>query len=225
MTRDQLHINFKIAMDKNSQSIAFGGCPAFLPEEIDYWLNLGLQQEISNKFTGQNNLQQAFEKSVKRIHDLEKLVLTDVEVAATKENGINRCYITDLFNDKRMFFVDALFNFGSNKTPVNLVDHSSAKRFKKSYNNNPWIDTPIATIEDNTLYIYYDDISMASDVYSIDITYVKVPTKIEDLSTDNANELPEYMWNEVINRSVELALEDIESKRIQTKSQLNQFDE
>lgn len=42
MTRDQLHINFKIAMDKNSQSIAFGGCPAFLPEEIDYWLNLGL---------------------------------------------------------------------------------------------------------------------------------------------------------------------------------------
>lgn len=57
MTRDQLHINFKIAMDKNSQSVAFGGCPAFLPEEIDYWLNLGLQQEISNKFTGQNNLQ------------------------------------------------------------------------------------------------------------------------------------------------------------------------
>lgn len=225
MTRDQLHINFKIAMDKNSQSIAFGGCPAFLPEEIDYWLNLGLQQEISNKFTGQNNLQQAFEKSVKRIHDLEKLVLTDVEVAATKENGINRCYITDLFNDKRMFFVDALFNFGSNKTPVNLVDHASAKRFKKSYNNNPWIDTPIATIEDNTLYIYYDDMSMASDVYSVDITYVKVPTKIEDLSANDSNELPEYMWNEVINRSVELALEDIESKRVQTKSQLNQFDE
>ena len=35
MTRDQLHIAFKIAMDKNSQSIAFGGCPAFLPDEID----------------------------------------------------------------------------------------------------------------------------------------------------------------------------------------------
>lgn len=225
MTRDQLHINFKIAMDKNSQSVAFGGCPAFLPEEIDYWLNLGLQQEISNKFTGQNNLQQAFEKSVKRIHDLEKLVQTDVNVSAIKESGINRCYIANLFNEQRMFFVDALFNFGSNKTPVNLVDHISAKRFKKSYNNNPWIDTPIATIEDNTLYVYYDDISMAADNYSVDLTYVKVPTKIEDLPSSGVNELPEYMWNEVVNRSVELALEDIESRRVQTKSQLNTIDE
>ena len=42
MTRDQLHIAFKIAMDKNSASAAFGGCPAFLDEEIDYWLNQGM---------------------------------------------------------------------------------------------------------------------------------------------------------------------------------------
>jgi len=42
MTKDQLHIAFKIAMDKNATSIAFGGCPAFLDEEIDYWLNQGM---------------------------------------------------------------------------------------------------------------------------------------------------------------------------------------
>ena len=225
MTRDQLHINFKIAMDKNSQSIAFGGCPAFLPEEIDYWLNLGLQQEISNKFTGQNSLQQAFEKSVKRIHDLEKLVQTDIKIAATKESNTNRCYISNLFDDRRMFYVDAILHFGDRKTPLMLVDHESAKRFKKSYNNNPWIDTPVATIEDNALYVYYDDITMSADNYYVDLTYIKVPTKVENLPGENGDELPEYMWNEVINRSVELALEDIESKRSQTKSQLNQFDE
>lgn len=39
------------------------------------------------------------------------------------------------------------------------------------------------------------------------------------------SEIPEYMQFEVINRAVELALEDIESRRIQTKSQLNQIDE
>ena len=39
------------------------------------------------------------------------------------------------------------------------------------------------------------------------------------------SEIPEYMQFEVINRSAELALEDIESKRIQTKSQSNQIDE
>ena len=57
MTRDQLHIAFKIAMDKNSKSVAFGGCPAFLPDEIDYWLNLAMFNVVSTKFTGHNTLQ------------------------------------------------------------------------------------------------------------------------------------------------------------------------
>jgi len=26
-------------MDKNAEAVAFGGCPAFLPEEIDLFLN------------------------------------------------------------------------------------------------------------------------------------------------------------------------------------------
>ena len=66
---------------------------------------------------------------------------------------------------------------------------------------------------------------ITADNYSVDLTYVKVPTKIEDLPSNGVNELPEYMWNEVVNRSVELALEDIESRRVQTKSQLNTIDE
>ena len=69
-------------MDKNSQSIAFGGCPAFLPEEIDYWLNQGLYQEINTKFTGNNGSKIAFEGSIKRTHDLENLIRTDNNVAA-----------------------------------------------------------------------------------------------------------------------------------------------
>jgi len=33
------------------------------------------------------------------------------------------------------------------------------------------------------------------------------------------------MWYEIVNRAVVLALEDIESHRVQTKSQLNQANE
>ena len=61
-------------MDKNATNIAFGSYPAFLPEEIDYWLNQGMYQEISNKFTGNNATKIGFEKSVKRVHDLENLI-------------------------------------------------------------------------------------------------------------------------------------------------------
>lgn len=225
MTRDQLHIAFKIAIDKNSQSIAFGGCPAFLPTEIDYWLNLALYQEINTKFTGNNATKVAFEGSTKRTHDLENLIRTDNAVAATKEAGINRCYIANLFSDKRMFFIDATLNFDDKKANVTLVSHTIAQRFKKTHDNNPWVETPVGVIEDNTLYIYYDDVSMNSNTYSVDITYVKYPTKVEDLPTAGMTEIPEYMQHEVVNRAVELALEDIESRRVQTKTQLNQLDE
>lgn len=225
MTREQFHSYFKVAMDKNSQSVAFGGCPAFLPEEIDYWLDQGLYQEISNKFTGNNYLKTSFEGSVKRIHDLEKLIRTDYNVEANVESNSNKCFITNLFNGNRMFFVDATLNFNNKKAAIILIDHSDATKFKKTYNNNPWIEEPVAVIEDNALHIYYDPMSMISNAYSVDITYVKFPTKIEDLPTEGMSEIPEYMQFEVINRAVELALEDIESKRTQTKSQLNQIDE
>lgn len=224
MTRDQLHIAFKIALDKNSQSVAFGGCPAFLPEEIDYWLNQGLYQEINNKFTGTNSSQVAFEGSIKRTHDLERLIRTD-NISAVKDINTNRCYVTNLYSDKRMYFINALLRFDDDCANVTLVNHDVAQRFRQTHDNTPWIEKPVCTIEDNTLYIYYDPISMAAQTYSIDLTYLKEPTKIEDLPAEGMDEIPEYMQNEVVNRAVELALEDIESKRAQTKSQLNQSDE
>ena len=85
MTRGQLHIAFKIEMDKNAANIAFGSYPSFLPEEIDYWLNQGMYQEVSNKFTGLNTLKQPFEKSVKRIHDLENLIVTHNNIRMEKD--------------------------------------------------------------------------------------------------------------------------------------------
>lgn len=224
MTRDQLHIAFKIAMDKNSSSVAFGGCPAFLPEEIDYWLNQGLYQEINTKFSGNNATKIAFEGSVKRTHDLERLIRTD-KVSATKDTTTNRCYVTNLYNGSRMFFIDAVLNFNGKCANVKLVNHDVAQKFRKTHDNNPWIEIPVCVIEDNTLYVYYDDIDMQATDYVVDITYVKTPTKIEDLPTTGMDEIPEYMQYEVVNRAVELALEDVESRRVQTKSQLNQLDE
>ena len=224
MTRDQLHIAFKIAMDKNSAAVAFGGCPAFLDEEIDYWLNQGMYQEVSNKFTGLNTLKQPFEQSVKRVRDLESLVRTDNLIKVYKDPSTNKCVVRDVFEDK-LFFVDCTFRFDAKSSNVTLIDHQSVKPFKQTYDNCPYIQTPVATIENNDLCIYHDPISMNAIDYYVDLTYVKKPTKIEDLPVEGMVEFPEYMQYEIVNRAVELALEDIESKRVQTKSQLNQIDE
>lgn len=112
-------------MDKNSQSVAFGGCPAFLPEEIDYWLNQGLYQEINTKFTGTNAAKVAFEGSTKRTHDLERLLRTD-SVTAIKDMSTNRCYVANLYNGQRMFFVDAVLKFDNSSANVLLVNHNVA---------------------------------------------------------------------------------------------------
>lgn len=223
MTRTELHIAFKTAIDKNAPSVAFGGSPAFLPEEIDYWLNQGLYQEINTKFTGNNTLKTAFEGNTKRIHDLEGLIRTDKNIEIITEADVNRFYVLNLNSGNRMFFIDAVVNSGDKKANVVLVDHATAQRFRKTYNNDPWIETPVGVIEDNTLYVYYDMHAMSPG--TIDITYIKTPTRIEDLPPAGMDEIPEYMQYEVVNRAVELALEDIESKRVQTKVQLNQLDE
>ena len=223
MTRDQLHIAFKIAMDKNSQNIAFGGYPAFLPEEIDYWLNQGMYQEVSNKFTGLNTLKQPFEKSVKRIHDLENLIETE-NISLNKDQIFNMCVATDAFKNK-MFYVDCVLKFENSVSTVTLVDHASASKFKSTYNNLPYIETPVAVIEGNDLIIYFDPVSMKANTYFAQITYVKNPTKVEDLTDPQYSEFPEYMWNEIVNRAVALALENIESGRATIKSQFNQIDE
>lgn len=224
MTRDQLHIAFKIEIDKNATNVAFGSYPAFLPEEIDYWLNQGMYQEVSNKFTGLNTLKQPFEKSVKRIHDLEKLVVTKRNITAESDANLNRCVVKDVFKN-RMFFVDAYFRFGAKQSTVRLIEHANVDKFKKTYNNYPYIETPVAVIEDSDLVIYYDPITMKANDYLVDLTYVKEPTKVEDLSEEGVIEFPEHMQYEIINRAVQLALENIESKRVETKTQFNQVDE
>lgn len=238
MTRDQLHIAFKIAMDKNSKSVAFGGCPAFLPEEIDYWLNLAMFNVVSTKFTGHNTLQQAFEGSVKRTQDLERLVVTDTGLNIVSEASNNRLTFENLLNNSttnngRMFFIEAVLNWSTNSTDiikrptaatVRLVEHETAKRFLETYNNKPWIDTPVATIQDNTLFIYVDRVTMPAP-FKLDLTYVKYPTKVEDLPAAGMTEIPEYMQYEIVDKAVSLALEDIESRRVETKTQLNTVNE
>lgn len=226
MTRDELHIAFKIEMDKNSQSVAYGGCPAFLPEEVDYWLNKGYYDVLTTKFSGQNSTETAFEGSVKRIADLERLVKTDTNISVTLTEGTNQLVLNDLLNRKqnntgRMFFIDAVLHWGDKQAVVELVSHEIARNFTKTYNNNPWIEKPVATIQDNSLVIYVDPIEMTG-TFTVDVTYVKHPTLITDLPSDTGlTEVPEYVQNEIVNKAVQLALDNIESQRIQTKSQLN----
>lgn len=228
MTRAQFHTYFKIVMDKNSQSVAFGGCPAFLPEEIDYWLDTALYQVVMQKFNGEINKKPSFEESVKRIHDLEGLVRTDSDITTEKVVNTNSVVMKNLLdNNKRMLFVSARLKYADKLAIVRIIDHKDVERYRQTYNNLPWVEEPVGVIENNSLIIYYDPLSMTSEEgYKIDLTYLHYPTKIEDIPNgESIIELPEHVYHEVINRAALLALEDIESKRTQSKVALNQLAE
>lgn len=226
MTIANIHKAFKVQMDKNADAISFGGCPAFLPEEIDMFLNQAYLEIINNKFTGHNILQQPFEQSVKRISDLQKLIKTDKGVSLSYLDSSSNVLVLNDFSTTRMFYVDCVLNFDNKSANCILIDHANAKRFLQTYDNLPWIQTPVAAIEDGKLLIYVDPISMTASSYSCDITYVKYPQTINHTqSTTELNEIPESVIYEVINRAVVLALENIESQRTQGKEQLNNLSE
>ena len=81
MNNRTAHIQFKVILDKNAQGVAFGGAPAFLPQEIDLFLNQGQDEIISNKISGNNVLKVGFEGSQQRISELDALVRTDIDAA------------------------------------------------------------------------------------------------------------------------------------------------
>lgn len=231
MTVLDLHTAFKVNMDKNAQGIAFGGCPAFLPEEIDMFLNEAYIQVIHNKYNGTNAAQTAFEGSIKRISDLQNLIKTDNGISLTYPDASSNVLLLNNFTEgnnsnKRMLYVDCVLHFDNNSTTCELIDHANAKQFLKTYNNDPWIDTPVAVLKDNTLKIFIDAHKMIASTYTADLTYVKYPTKIvySNYSAE-INEVPDYILNEVVNRAVMLALENIESSRVQNKLTINQLSE
>lgn len=247
MKVSEIHKTFKVMMDKNAEAVAFGGCPAFLPEEIDLFLNQAYVEVICNKYTGTNTLKVPFEGTVKRIQDLERLVKTDkgisVDINSSNTLVVDNLLDVGIYNSaeknnttsgyNKMFFVSAVLYWSKQntdkKTPsaatVVMIDHETSDRFLYTHNNSPWIPTPVATIADNKLTVFVDPTMVEGNAFTIDITYVKYPVKINNKTDDDITEVPDRVLYEVINRAVLIALENIESKRTETKINLNNLQE
>lgn len=229
MTVPEAHIAFKIETDKNAVNVGMSGCPSFLPEEIDYWLYTAYLIKIATKFTGNNNLQAPFEGNIKRVADLEGLVKTDRSITLLSEPISNRLTMNDFKSsvtygseaqDKRMYFIEGILRFGNNKIAnVKPISHEQARRFLETYSNKPWIEEPVAILEDNKLIVFVDRDLMIGP-YTIDITYLAYPRKINNQDiTSTLDEIPEYMQYEVVKLAADMAIENIESPRTQTHPQ------
>lgn len=92
MTVEEMHVGFKMEMDK-STSLEL---PAFETEEIDFWLNVAIRQFVKNKFLGTDK-GVGFEEVTKRIMDLSTLVVEDTLTYKTTTELVNGTVKDDSF--------------------------------------------------------------------------------------------------------------------------------
>lgn len=111
MTGNELIQQIKLALDKYSASSSAAIGPAFLDSEIMAFANQAMVQVISTKFTGNNGLAQGFEDSIKRVSDLEHLVVGQSYDLHYTE--INDVYVSNMLMTKYDAFhknVDGVWN-------------------------------------------------------------------------------------------------------------------
>lgn len=231
MNSTEIHRIFDTIMDKSAEAVAYGGCPAFLPQEKDDYLNQAFLDIVSNKITGHNSTQMPFEATAKRVADLEGLIITDKDAALTVGNGsknelVSSVFVTGNNGIKRWILVGLVIKFGEESIPCVSVNHTVVDKFKRSYNNDPWIENPVYIQEEGVIKVYYDTHMIPQQTgIKADITFVKEPKKIIYNSNEEYNEVPEQVMYEIIDRAVILALENIESRRTESKLQINTLSE
>jgi len=91
MTIGEMHIDFKLELDKTSNL----DNPAFEPEEIDAWLNKSIRKFSKTRYSGINIKRESFEQTQKRIDDLRTLVV-ETDLPCIPGGSKKNCYIADL---------------------------------------------------------------------------------------------------------------------------------
>lgn len=235
MTGNQVIQAIKLALDKYSASTSAVIGPAFLDEELCAFANQAMVETICTKFTGHNQLQQGFEQSVKRVADLEQLIVESTHNLV--QNKANR-YITEpgSFDDNvvRLFLVSATVSLQDKKNvevffPAELTDRQTAANFLMTPTNRPWIPTPKLITSQDEVIVYLDPDWV--DTYSNKKLVLEYVTQPKGLSEDKLGELAfedvfsDAVLYEIINQAALLALDNIESQRVETKAALNKMQE
>lgn len=215
MTTQDLCSLFRVSMDK----VNITSYPDFTNSEICIFLNQGLLSLINTKFTGDNTRKVAFEGDVKRIADLQKLITTSNVAVTVSASNIQNAFYIQLPNNF-MLFVTGIVGYNNTFYPMLLVTHEKAKSFECTPYNKPWIKYPISYIENGQLFVIYDNNIITNIANtSIYLTYVTNPNTINASSLTDIFQFNDSVAYELINMAVLIALENIESQRMQTKSQ------
>lgn len=216
MTIEEFHIAFDLELDK---TLDFD-YPYMIPEQKDYWLNKGQDRFIKSRAFGNNLKQKGFEETEKRIDDLRTIVTMSDPLDATNVGDLYSITLPDDYlylvrhrvtTDSDKYGTLTVSGVQTNQDEINIFETDP---FWK-----PMPFEPLYYIIGNN--IVYETQGTFNVIESL-ITYIRKYNKLQygttyiDPTTDIQCELPVHTHQEIVDITIAMVLENIESQRYQT---------
>jgi hypothetical protein len=223
MTIDQAHIEFEVTLDKRYTSQA----PEMPPEVIDYFLNEASVRFVKNRYSPNNVYQVGFEELQKRTEDLKALVKTeDVAIGTVSYEDANygRVNLTGLANPYWFYLRSRILCSKENcadkwcNKPT-LTQQDDLGTVLDDPFNKPVFGVPVMYFEDGDIFVVSDDTFTTP---SMKLTYLKKPNEVNVGTYGQPAvefDLSEHTHKEIVQMAADIAIENIESQRIQTIKQ------
>lgn len=231
---------FLILYDKDGVTSSY---PSLTTYEIATILDKAYLALIAQKLIGTNSRQVQFEGDLKAIEDVRPLLTTGKEFTVNGESIAQNEIVFKLPNDLLYLIqccisiyypTSSILSTQDEKVlPVTIISHSDALNLFTTETNIPWIEIPKAYIEGKYAHVLIDPYQYKkrgkTDPY-INFTYIKKPQmflsafdnnntveKVQQIWDSQIFELSDTMAQELINLAIVIALENVESSRLQTK--------
>lgn len=229
MTSSEMHTYFKILFDK-TDSLNY---PQFLPEEVDIWLNIAQDKFIEQRAYGNNPRREGLEETQKRQDDIRNVIKnfstsTFTTSANNKTNGrfisLPADYRHAIEEEILVSYTDCHGTTQQKRVEVLPTTHDRFNRTVDDPFNKPYEDLVVRLVyEGNTFELVTDGVVTPVTYY---LRYIKTPQRIQYgsiYSTPTTNvdcELATHTHIEIIKLAVQEALENIQSQRLQSNTQI-----
>lgn len=238
MTYNDIVKKFLIQYDKDDNTSSY---PSLTTYEIATILDKAYLALIAQKLTGNNTRGVPFEGDIKAIEDIRPLLKTSDEIKPVIDTAGYTAQNELVFDlpDNFMYFIQAhIKTYSTSNNAIDnleneniaLVSHEDSKVFKTTLTNIPWIESPVAYIEGNEIHVLVDPITYDDDrkkVASLYVVFIEKPaTFVSDISKAESTTfvLSDTMAEELINLAIIMALDNVESTRLNTKVGLQKLE-
>lgn len=220
MTIAEAHIEFDVTLDKRFTSQT----PELPPEIIDYFINEAQARYVKTRY-GKNNFYQAgYEEIQKRTDDLKNIVKTVIidTTDVSYEDDVVRANLDDA--DNYWFFLrgrvlSSNASCGEQWKKPKRVQQDDLETVREDPFNKSYYEQPVIYFEDGDVFILNDG-TFTTPQYKL--TYLQKPSVV-NVGTYGGPvvefNMPEHTHKEIVQLAAMIAVENIESPRVQTLTQ------